>query len=128
DPLPVIVEDLDLPRILAPDNASVVVVLLQYRAGLDPLRGRRSLRAINRGGRAVRMLDLDRVPVLVQRNGVAFGDHLILASRALGGLLEVRHVGFAPGSRRLSDYLGFTEHPWRRSEGRRVGEWWAVRT
>src|SRR5690606_27856130 len=111
DPLPVIVEDLDLPRILAPDNAGVVVVLLQYRAGLDTLGCRWSLRSINRGGRAVRVLDLDGVPVLVQRDRVAFGDHLILASRSFSGLLEVRHVGFAPGGWRLSDYLGFAEHP-----------------
>src|SRR5690606_35627773 len=60
-----------------------------------------------------RVLDLDRVPVLVQRDGVAFGDHLLLASRSFSGLLEVRHVGFAPGGWRLSDYLGFAAHPCR---------------
>src|SRR5690606_33163433 len=82
-----------------------------YRAGLDTLGCRWSLRPLDCGGRAVRVLDLDRVPVLVQRDRVALGDHLILASRSFSGLLEVRHIGFAPGGWRLSDYLGFAEHP-----------------
>src|SRR5690606_5627737 len=111
DPLPVIVEDLDLPRILAPDNAGVVVVLLQYRAGLDTLGCRWSLRRLDCGCRAVRVLARDRLPVLVQHAGVACRYHLLLASRSFSGLLEVRHVGFAPGGWRLSDYLGFAEHP-----------------